>query len=101
MAICLKCSVAGRQPNCRNCADLAPIPAHKRIAQAARNMVSNFKATDPEIQEQRRKAAEYQQREELRAAAREIRRNEWRRHDRASKNGPCPIVKCPCRTEKS
>lgn len=99
MPLCLKCSADGRQPNCRNCASLAPIPAHRKIANAARTLVREFKANDPEIQEARRKAAEFRLKEEMRVARAEERRNQWRRHDRASKNGPCPIVKCPCRTE--
>lgn len=97
MSLCLKCALRGRRPNCGDCRSLAPVPARSRVADAARNMVRDFKATDSEILEQRRKAQEYRLREEKREIARVQRRADWRRHDQATKSGKCTITQCPCK----
>lgn len=98
MKLCLVCSAYGKRPNCANCRSLSPLPEHRRIADAARSMVREFRDTDPEIQEQRRKAAEFYAKEEIRVAKVDAKRNAWKKHDRITHSGaPCPLNSCPCK----
>lgn len=100
MSICLPCAIRRRR-NCQSCAALAPIPDHQRVARAARSMVSDYRANDPGHQEAIRKAAEYQLKEEMRAARQESTRNAWRRHDRRIEGGKqCDLSACPCARSK-
>lgn len=100
MPLCLPCAIRKRD-NCPACASLAPIPAHRRVSEAARTLIRNFRATDPATLENARKAAAFQLKEEAKQQRATHRRNLWKKHDRQQKYGEaCPISQCVCKEVK-
>lgn len=98
--ICISCAVSRRE-NCPACASLAPTPAYRKIERMTRELIREYRATDPEAIESERKAAIHRLKEERFHAKRQARRAAWKRHDRVQSYGkPCPISQCVCKEGK-